>query len=72
MIRKLIKTYIKTFKLIRRINKLSKANKILFEEYENIENCNLDKRAMMLACMKKINKYNMELIAEWESLIEMR
>ena len=70
--RKLVKIYIKKFKLIRRINKLSKANKILFDEYENIENCNVDKRAMMLACMKKINKYNMELISEWESLIEMR
>lgn len=70
--RKLVKIYIKTFKLIRRINKLSKANKILFDEYENIENCNIDKRAMILVCMKKINKYNMELISEWESLIEMR
>ncbi|MBC5631031.1 hypothetical protein H8S20_19580 [Clostridium sp. NSJ-6] len=70
--RKLVKIYIKTFKLIRRINKLSKANKILFDEYENIANCNIDKRAMMLFCMKKINKYNMELISEWESLIEMR
>lgn len=70
--RKLVKIYIKKFKLIRRINKLSKANKILFDEYENIANCNIDKRAMMLFCMKKINKYNMELISEWESLIEMR
>ena len=70
--RKLVKIYVKTFKLIRRINKLSKANKILFDEYENIANCNIDKRAMMLFCMKKINKYNMELISEWESLIEMR
>ena len=70
--RKLIKIYIKTFKLSRRINKLLKANKILFEEYENIENCNIDKRTMMLICIRKINKYSTELISEWESLIEMR
>lgn len=70
--RKLIKNYIKTFKLRRRINKLLKANKILFEEYENIENCNIDKRTMILVCIRKINKYNMELISELESLIEMR
>ena len=72
MIRKLVKTYIKTFKLNRRINKLSKATKILFEEYNHIDNCNLDKRKIMLSCMKKVNKYYIELILEWESLIEMR
>lgn len=49
MIRKLIKTYIKTFKLNRRINQLSKATKILFEEYNHIDNCNFDKRKIMLS-----------------------
>lgn len=69
-LRIIIKRIIISYKYMKRINKLAKANKILMKEYSEIieKTCSVDKRFNFINAMKIINTYTGDLLDELKLL----
>ncbi len=66
--KRIIKIYIKSFKLGRRFLKTQKAMNILLKEYDNIDKVDVDMRREYLKCLKFFDKYATEILDEMKEL----
>lgn len=69
IVKRIIRIYIKSFKLGRRFLKTQKAMNTLLKEYDNIDKVDVDMRREYLKCLKFFNKYATGILDEMKYII---